>query len=720
MFASPLFLIAAAVGATIPLLLHLLQSRKRQTLPFPTLRFLKLARKKSSRRVRIENFLLWLVRTLIMALLGLAFAMPVLRKSGYAWLGDSPRDVALVLDVSYSMGYMTGRETVWDKAVNCAKSVIEGLGDNDRYCIYLAREQPEAVLAELVADKQEGLNRLKGLTPGNGSSQLAPAVVEALKALKKEERGREREVFIITDNQALPWQSFAQGGSWEPAALDQKTAVFVAMLGVSAPENAAPNSVEVFPSIVRPGTSAQVVAALRQTGESPETTVTLFVDWEQVGRRSVRLNGPDASTAPTFQLPPLPAGVHVARLETPDDNLPIDNAFHFLIRVENQLPSLCVGSAEDALFVKTALNAGAGKGNPGVTTILPDRLGEENLGAYSCIFLCNALPLSGQALTSLEAYAKGGGLLVLFPGSSATKESYKAWSCLPAFPERVEEVPAQERRHTLAWDENQHDFLRGLREGTVAPSISIRRRLVLSELQPQSNRLMTMGAEKPFLIQRVFGEGRVLMFAVSPERSWSDFPLSPFFLPMVLQCVDYSSGFGENTPFIWATPSFPLKERLPAGGQGIELRGPENELMPISSSVVEGRTVMVAEGLMKPGVYLMASAGQSTPVPRLAVNLRREESDLTTLLSDSVTSRMGLSEFHPAQVASDLETLQRLIQEHRIGRTFGEQLLWAALILIIFEFFYANVLLKAGPRLSEQLRVDPSGSVKGHAASAKG
>src|SRR5512136_1976227 len=114
MFASPLFLIAAAVGATIPLLLHLLQSRKRQTLPFPTLRFLKLARKKTSRRVRIENFLLWLVRTLIMALLGLAFAMPVLRKSGYAWLGASPRDVALVLDVSYSMGYMTGRETVWD------------------------------------------------------------------------------------------------------------------------------------------------------------------------------------------------------------------------------------------------------------------------------------------------------------------------------------------------------------------------------------------------------------------------------------------------------------------------------------------------------------------------------------------------------------------------------------------------------------------------------
>src|SRR6266478_3790805 len=143
MFLTPFFLIAAGVGASVPLLLHLMQNRRKVQLPFPTLRFLKLADKHSSRKIRLENFLLWLLRTLIMALLGMAFAMPMIRASGLGWLGEAPRDVAIVLDASWSMGYHTGHGSVWDKGVEAAAAIIEGLSDKDRFCIYLAREQPE-------------------------------------------------------------------------------------------------------------------------------------------------------------------------------------------------------------------------------------------------------------------------------------------------------------------------------------------------------------------------------------------------------------------------------------------------------------------------------------------------------------------------------------------------------------------------------------------------
>ncbi len=117
MFLTPLFLIAAGLGASVPLLLHLMQNKRKVQMPFPTLRFLKLAEKHSSRKIKLENFLLWLLRTLIMALLGMAFAMPMIRRSGLGWLGEAPRDVAIVLDASYSMGYHTERGTVWDKGI---------------------------------------------------------------------------------------------------------------------------------------------------------------------------------------------------------------------------------------------------------------------------------------------------------------------------------------------------------------------------------------------------------------------------------------------------------------------------------------------------------------------------------------------------------------------------------------------------------------------------
>ena len=266
MFLSPFFLIAAGIGASVPLLLHLMQNRKKIHLPFPTLRFLKLAEKHSSRKVRLENFLLWFLRTLIMALLGMAFAMPMIRRSGLAWLGEAPRDVAIVLDASYSMGYHTERGTVWDKGIEAATAIIEGLSDKDRFCIFLAREQPEALVAEPVANKTEGLSRIRAQQPGQTSSRLAPALATAMKALLKADARREREIHVITDNQALPWESVAT----EKVELDAKTAVFVSLLGVPAPENAGVASVELQPPVARKGADVKVTTKLLRTGSAAD------------------------------------------------------------------------------------------------------------------------------------------------------------------------------------------------------------------------------------------------------------------------------------------------------------------------------------------------------------------------------------------------------------------------------------------------------------------
>jgi Aerotolerance regulator N-terminal len=77
-FLNPLFLVFGA-AVLIPLILHMIQSSRTVRLPFSTIRFLKLAEKRSSRRIKMENFLLWLLRTLLIALLVLAFAMPMIR-----------------------------------------------------------------------------------------------------------------------------------------------------------------------------------------------------------------------------------------------------------------------------------------------------------------------------------------------------------------------------------------------------------------------------------------------------------------------------------------------------------------------------------------------------------------------------------------------------------------------------------------------------------------
>ena len=105
-FVNPIFLWALAAAA-IPLMLHMFQRRRTVVTPFPTLRFLKAAQRRSSSRVRFENFILWLLRTLLVCVIALAFAVPVLRSStnDSSLLTRARRDVAIILDASYSMNY---------------------------------------------------------------------------------------------------------------------------------------------------------------------------------------------------------------------------------------------------------------------------------------------------------------------------------------------------------------------------------------------------------------------------------------------------------------------------------------------------------------------------------------------------------------------------------------------------------------------------------------
>jgi hypothetical protein len=705
MFLTPFFLLAAGLGSMVPLVLHLMQNRRKEQRPFPTLRFLKLAEKHSSRKIRLENFLLWLLRTLIMALLGMAFAMPMIRRSGLGWLGEAPRDVAIVLDTSYSMGYHTERGTVWDKSIEAATALIEGLGDKDRFCIFLAREQPEALIAEPVGNKQEGLARLKALQPGLNSSRLGPAVNAAMKALLKADARREREIHILTDNQALAWRSMAS----DKVEIDKKTAVFVTLLGVPAPENVSVNSVELQPPVARKGSEVKVTTQLTHTGPVSDTTVTLFIDDKEAGRRSVNAADP-ASASPSFTLPPLTVGMHTARIQTPDDNLPIDDAFYFLLRVQDQMPSLIVGNDSETLFLRTALRTGFGRLSA-VATMTGEQLADKPLSPYACIFLCNALPLPGQAIAAVEDYVKTGGVLVIFPGAGATPEAYQAWNCLPGVPSVIEELPLSQRNRTLTWDQPQHLLVRTLREGLAIPALAIRRRLAWQKLHESTQRIISMGANEPFLLDRPFGDGRVLMFAVSADRTWSDFPLSPFFLPLLVQCADYGAGVGAKTPFVWATDSLSLTDRFPEMKGTPTLTGPDAKPVPIHSAVVQGKTVMNAENLTQPGIYTLVTTEQPDSKPALAVNLARDESDLTPIDPKDIPKQLGVSS---ADVATDLATLRRLIEEHRVGRTYGEHLLWLAFLLTAIEFVYANTLVRGGKKKEEKIRVDAAGHVQGH------
>src|SRR2546429_9727751 len=102
-FLNPGFLGALALGS-IPILIHLIRRRKIRVLPWAAWEFLKLAKRKNRRRLRLEQFLLMVLRILIVCLVVLAFCRPVLQTLGFSLIAADSRIHAIIaIDNSFSM-----------------------------------------------------------------------------------------------------------------------------------------------------------------------------------------------------------------------------------------------------------------------------------------------------------------------------------------------------------------------------------------------------------------------------------------------------------------------------------------------------------------------------------------------------------------------------------------------------------------------------------------
>jgi hypothetical protein len=509
----------------------------------------------------------------------------------------------------------------------------------------------------------------------------------------------ERELHVITDGQRWPWQSLragaAEGADATNAAaltarkeelLNKKLAIFVTLVGPPAPQNVSPAEVRLEPAVLMADTPGLLKARIVRTGPAANLAAVLQIDGREAARATVELKE-NAAADIELAVPPLPAGVHPARLSVPADGLAFDDSLHFLLRARAALPVLCVGTAEDALFLTRALNPGGRVAALTVTRADPAAAPGTGLESDACIFLCNAVPISGQGVLALEGYVRAGGTLVVFPGNRGTAADYASWRCLPAVPAAAVDVPPAERVRTLRLVSRANPIFAGLKlPPGAAPTLSVQREAVWTNIDAQATALVTWGTGTPFLWLRPFGAGRTLAFSVAADRVWSTLPLSPIFLPLLHQIVRDSAGVERQPLYLWGARNVALTGVLPALPDTVRLGGPDGQVVPLHVVREESRSSVYADDLRAPGIYRLGDR-QSAGEPILAVNADRRESDLRTLAARELPAAVGLPNL---VVVEDRDALLRRLDEHRRGRPLAEPLLWLALALAVAEVWLAN------------------------------
>ncbi len=709
---QPFFLWFAA-AAVAPLVLHLLQRRRTVHQPFPTLRFLRAAQKRSASRIRFENLLLWLLRTLLLLLLALAFALPVIRTSQTGgWLGQAPRDVAIVMDGSYSMSYESGQGTPWSQAREAAEGLLADLAPGDRVCLFLAADSPREIVGEPTTEHATVLQMLRDLAWLPTGARLDEALRMAQRALTRDGSTREQEIYLLSDGQMRSWEGFRQVAAPAPddpetetADDSERLALFALLAGPAHPENAWIESLAIDPPLLSAGMHAQLTLRAGRTGGRRSLPIRLMRGSEEIMRRDVQLEA-DSDVTVELPLADVAAGAEALTLSLPPDALAADDDFHFLLRARESLPVLVAGTETSTRFLEAALRPGDTGAE--VQRIEPGELATMDLGRFDTLFLTDALPLPGQAILAVEAFARDGGVVAMFPGDRSGPADYQGWNILPAMPTGLEETGPRRKARVLRLVDRNDPLFTGfaLPPGSV-PTLAVNRFLTFDAIEDEASIVVDTNLDEPFLLSRPVDRGRVLLFSVSADRRWSTLPLTAFFLPVVHQVVRYGGGHAIP-PAIQPAELLPADAVLDNFRAGDRIQAPSGRFLAVRERREDDTLRHTLDRVDETGVYLRHRTGAAAPEPVLAVNADRKESRLDTIAPSDLPSFTGLDEL---MVASDLDELRRVIDAHRRGRSLSELLLWLVLLLAAAEWWLANSTQRRRRTLSSTMVVEASGRV---------
>ena len=616
-FIAPLFFVALAALA-IPVLIHLIQREKKQIIRFPSLMFVQRVPYKSIQRRRVHNWLLLLVRLTALALIVLAFARPFFEGQGLgAAAGGGAREVVILLDQSYSLGYADR----WERAQAAASEAIDGLGPADRGSVVLFSAGAEIALRSTASGERDRLQAAVAVAaPTAGATRFAPALKVAGGILADSALPR-REVVLISDFQRGGWRG--EEGASLP---DGSTVTPILIAGGAEAPNVAVSAVSLARSIFSDQERVAVSAVVVNRGAEQLTGAQLGLEIDGRPIQTETLDVEAGSSASVTFAPVTIAGRFMrGSVRATSDALDADNAFHFVVSPAEPVQVVVVdqgGTGSTALYLTRALAIGE---TPRFETTVrqPNGLSDQDLRQAAVVVLNDVAVPAALGRRLARFVEAGGGLLVALGPQAAWPQDV---DILPAaLQERVDRTRGDAARiGALEYGHTVFEPFRAPRSGNFSAARIYGYRAV--EPEASARVLARFDGGAPALLERQLGAGRVLLWTSTLDLSWSDLPLKPVFLPFVHRAARYLASYAEPLPWSMVGQVFDAsfgESTFPLGGAVVVT--PSGEQVPLDE---EGSDVLeLTEG----GFYELRTGTSESVTAVVASNVDSAESDLTAM-----------------------------------------------------------------------------------------
>lgn len=711
-------LLAGAAAFLIPLIIHLLNKRRVVTVRWGAMHLLHEAMRQKKRNVKIEQLLLLIVRIAIPIVLALCLARPVL-----SFLRQLPgldkSSLVVVLDNSYSMRAPGEAGTVRDRARNELRRIMEHLPRGSDVSVVLAGSPPRLLMGqpstvlEAVSTALDKEPSLAGPVPLNEALQLVQAELKRMGSAA-------REVLLMSDFQQGDWRSVAEGGTL--AALDaikqQQPVPLISFyrLGSDLSENLVLASVSPSAFVVAKEQTIALRVRLQNHGTRAYQDIEVHLEADGARLRTTRTSiAPNADAVLTLSHAFETAGDHTLTVRVEGDSFPEDNAFSLVIPVREQVPTLLVRgeSGSGALEGSTDFLEIALAPHQSAQTSLKDvirtgivdqkQIREKSFDGAEVIIMSNVEKLGGRALADMEAFVKKGGGLLVFTGPNVDARWYEqdfykgGKGLLPCLMKGYGHVDEGDTAARIINQRHSHpatmyfNDARGIRLQDAA----FRHWARCEKIEGEARVLLSLDRGDPFLVEKPYGNGRVMLVTTTANAQWSNLPLQPVFVPLMQRLVTYLATQNAAPQFQLCGTALRVAVSKEESSTPYILTDPLNqtrELKPVQNAE-KGAYLNFTE-TFQPGIYELRSstAAKTTPPRRFAFNLDAAESDLTALpegKTRDLASRFG------AGFAASYDEYERLDRSRRHGSEMWQPLLLLLLLGLFGEVFLQQRIAKA-------------------------
>lgn len=645
---NPSMLGLGALAVGVPILIHLLNKRRFKIVEWAAMDFLFQADKKNRRRVRLENFILLMLRCLAMLLIGMLLARPFLPSQLTSIMNNVQKyERVLLLDDSLSQKVLVENQTALDVAKDNIKQLLTELADSDQsedwMTLYLTSRPKEPFRVNEPVTKSNVnslIEAIDGIECTDAPADYRTSFQKIRDYVSGQRKDVSRIVYVYSDLRERDWSSASEEAADFAAnkvlqeVSDKIPQGFVVDVASELDENLAITDLrtldlQVGTKIVtfdvevsnfgrQTANDVRILFQVDDAAPKYETIASITPGAKQVVqfRHLFSTGDPDPlsmtddeagiSKVNNFRVKAEIDRQSLGEKELQGDQLIDDSVRMFASRVLDGIPVLLVDgdaslSAErsETFYLNLLKIFGTGLK---IETVNPTELENVSLANYRVIFLCNVDSASDDRIKSIEQWVRDGGNIVIMPGNqvdSGTFNQYFHRDGEGLSPISLQQISGDSTRNNWVNFEVDPQIHPAVKTIVESDSSSLGRveifswwSSVLDESKVGKTVVVPLrlsdAGNSAAMVEQSFGKGKAIVFTIPADGDWTMWPGHFSFPPIILDLIDYLVGNDASDSVATLGGEIRTPVDLSLYQNQVSLRDPKNEKIEKVAKPAEG------------------------------------------------------------------------------------------------------------------------------------